>query len=248
MRARAGRSRRGRQHRHESRQAIGRDQGRLVPGNRGLRGERIHRLGPRGARDRLHRERVHAEGSKPFDPRPLAQRLEEGDEDLLRASLASSASLGAAPSRPPRRPRRRRRRARRPPRRRPRRGNRLRARVVLDRDREALEPRERVRNEPHAQLAGRRLPWNPILMRARRYRKRACSQHRGRETPPVGGGQGGRARPLIAPDRGGGAARGRRERPPRASRASGCRRRGARRRAARSVGVPRPVAPTLAGK
>ena len=80
-RDRAGRRR---QHREEPRQAVGRDQHRLVARDRRLRGECVERLRPRDARDRFERESLHA-GARERRERLGSRPAEEADQRLTRS-------------------------------------------------------------------------------------------------------------------------------------------------------------------
>ena len=87
---------RGHQHREQLRAPVGREEHRLVAGDRGLRRQRVHRLGAGDARDRLHRERDDASLAQARDAVGVGQRLEEADQhdagrkrgDLVHGRLA----------------------------------------------------------------------------------------------------------------------------------------------------------------
>ena len=67
------------------------EQGGLVAADRRLRRERIHCLSARDARHGLHRERDDPELCESFDPRTVAERIEEADQQL---TLAQPGRLG----------------------------------------------------------------------------------------------------------------------------------------------------------
>ena len=75
---------------------------RAVAGDDRLRGERVHRLRARRARDRLHREARDPRLGEPLDQVRAGERREEADQDRRPArSMSSSGALGRArPSRP----------------------------------------------------------------------------------------------------------------------------------------------------
>ena len=62
------------QEREELLQPVGGEQRRLVARHRALRGERVHRLSARDARDRLHRERDDAAAREPLDAGRVRER------------------------------------------------------------------------------------------------------------------------------------------------------------------------------
>ena len=90
------RARGGHQHREEARQLLGGDDHREVAGDRGLRGQRVHRLRARDARDRLHREGGRAGGGDPLQAVGVRERGEEADQDGVPPSFAASSSEGGA--------------------------------------------------------------------------------------------------------------------------------------------------------
>ena len=96
---RRDRARRGHQHRVEARRVLGAEQRRLVAGDVGLRGQRVHRLRARDARDRLHREGGHARPA----PAPAASRAACAGRGSRRASpprRSAADLLGASAARP----------------------------------------------------------------------------------------------------------------------------------------------------
>ena len=113
---------RGGEHREEARQLLGGDQRGAVAGHGGLGGERVHRLGARDPRDRLHGEARDAGVGQRAHRVAAAERVEEADQHGAAARAGRSPRPTAGPPWPP--PRRRsRRRARRPPPRRRRRAD-----------------------------------------------------------------------------------------------------------------------------
>ena len=73
------RSRRGGQHREEPGRLRRRHQHRLVPGDIGLRRQRIHRLRPRNPRNRLHGEAGDARQAQAFGDLGMCARCQEPD-------------------------------------------------------------------------------------------------------------------------------------------------------------------------
>ena len=73
----------GRGHHREELSGLARgDQNRHVAAEVGLRGERVHRLGARDPRDRLHREAGDARAGQRLGEVRVGERLEEADQDL----------------------------------------------------------------------------------------------------------------------------------------------------------------------
>ena len=68
------------QHRKEPGQPLCGEQRGLVAGDRGLRGQCVHRLRPGDPRDRLEREARDAAPREPLDAFPVRERLEEPDQ------------------------------------------------------------------------------------------------------------------------------------------------------------------------
>ena len=107
-----------REHREELPQVLGREERGLVPRDRALGRERVHRLRSRHARDAVHRERGDALGGELSQRLGVGERLEEPDQRLPRAEgldlrLATACRRGRR-RRPPRRARPRRRCGHRP--------------------------------------------------------------------------------------------------------------------------------------
>jgi hypothetical protein len=68
------------EHREEAGETVGRDQRRLVPADRRLRGERVHCLRTGDPRDRLHREGDDTLRAQAVDAGSIGQRLEKADQ------------------------------------------------------------------------------------------------------------------------------------------------------------------------
>ena len=77
----------GHHHRQEAAEVVRRDEHGLVAGDVGLRGQRVHRLRARDARDRLHRERRRAGVGQRLRRLGVRERAEEADEDGVVAEL-----------------------------------------------------------------------------------------------------------------------------------------------------------------
>ncbi len=77
-------ARRGHEHREEARQLQRGDQHRAVAGDRRLRGQRVHRLRTRDPRHLLHRQRRRAGRRDRLEPRRIAQRVQEAQQDRPR--------------------------------------------------------------------------------------------------------------------------------------------------------------------
>jgi hypothetical protein len=80
---RRDRARRGHEHREEARHLGRGDQHGQVARDRRLRGQRVHRLCARDARDRLHRERGGARGRDRLRAATVGQRGQEADQHRL---------------------------------------------------------------------------------------------------------------------------------------------------------------------
>ena len=158
----------GHQHREQLLQAVGRQERRLVAGDGALRRQRVHRLRPGDARNRLHGEADDASLREPLDPVRIGQRLEKADQHRPRHERGCLLGAGRPDAHDAVDPIEERaalddRRS----------GRRVRvvdvagrgARALLDRDLEPVghEPPDRVRDQCDPLLARRALPRNRDL-------------------------------------------------------------------------------------